>query len=102
MPFFSGGMDSLAGALELLEETSQNLILVSHRSNNPGVSGYQDRVFKLLNKYYPNRIQYFPFYCNLAGDRAVEENTKNMGFPLHGNCLFVASVTASNQEINDF
>ncbi len=99
---FSGGMDSLAGALEVLEETSQNLILVSHRSNNPGVSSYQDRVFKLLNKDYPSRIQYFPFYCNLAGgDRAVEETQRARVF-LYTGIAFSLMSLASNQEINVF
>jgi hypothetical protein len=98
---FSGGMDSLAGALELLEESNQNLILVSHRSNNPSVSRYQETVFELLNKDYPNRIQYFPFYCNLAGDRAVEETQRTRVF-LYTSIAFSLMSLASNQEIYVF
>ncbi|MEZ4941819.1 MAG: 7-cyano-7-deazaguanine synthase [Saprospiraceae bacterium] len=98
---FSGGMDSLAGALSVLEETEQNLILISHRSNNPGVSSYQERVFKLLNQDYPNRIQYFPFYCNLAGERAVEETQRTRVF-LYTAIAFSLMSLASKQEIHVF
>lgn len=98
---FSGGMDSLAGALSILEETDQNLILVSHRSNNPGVSSYQDRVFKLLREDYPNRIQYFPFYCNLAGERAVEETQRTRVF-LYTAIAFSLMSLASKREIHVF
>jgi hypothetical protein len=77
---FSGGLDSLAGALEVLETTDKNLILISHRSNNSAITQIQGGVFNLLKNDYPDRIQYFPFVCNLHGERAVEETQRTRIF----------------------
>jgi REase_DpnII-MboI len=95
---FSGGLDSLAGVLEYLETTNNNLILISHRSNNPGITQLQDGVFKLLQKDYEGRIQYYPFYCNLKGERAVEETQRTRIF-LYTTIAYALSSLASKDEI---
>ena len=95
---FSGGLDSLAGALETLETTNKNLILVSHRSNNSAITQIQGGVYKLLVNDYPGRIQYFPFYCNLHGERAVEETQRTRIF-LYTAIAFSLSSLASENEI---
>lgn len=95
---FSGGLDSLAGVLELLETSNKNLILISHRSNNPGITQIQEGVFKLLYEDYKDRIQYFPFYCNLKGERAVEETQRTRIF-LYTAIAFALSSIASEDEI---
>ncbi|MBK7358113.1 MAG: 7-cyano-7-deazaguanine synthase [Saprospiraceae bacterium] len=95
---FSGGLDSLAGALEKLETTNQNLILVSHRSNNFTVSQIQENVFNLLNNDYPNRIQYFTFYCNLSGERAVEETQRTRIF-LYSSIAYALMSLSSQKQI---
>lgn len=77
---FSGGLDSLAGALQNLS-SGRNLILVSHRSSNPGVYTIQEAISKRLIADFPGRIQYFHFTCNLtAGHRAVEETQRTRVF----------------------
>lgn len=98
---FSGGLDSLAGALEILTTTDKNLILVSHRSNTTGVSKIQKGIHNLLNKDFPGRIQYFPFYCNLHGERAVEETQRTRIF-LYTAIAYSLSVLASENEIHVF
>lgn len=95
---FSGGLDSLAGVLEKLETTNQNLILISHRSNNPGITQLQEGVYKLLNEDYKHRIQYYPFYCNLKGERAVEETQRTRIF-LYTTIAYALSDLASEDEI---
>ncbi|MBN8698841.1 MAG: hypothetical protein J0L54_04460 [Chitinophagales bacterium] len=95
---FSGGLDSLAGALEVLETTDKNLILISHRSNNSAITQIQGGVFGMLNKDYPGRIQYFPFYCNLHGERAVEETQRSRIF-LYTAIAHSLSSLASEEEI---
>lgn len=77
---FSGGLDSLAGALDLLNTTNQNLILISHQSNNFAVTKIQKDIFNLLNKDFPDRLQRFPFTCSLRGERAVEETQRTRIF----------------------
>lgn len=77
---FSGGLDSLSGALELLNTTNQNLILISHQSNNFAVTKIQKNIFNLLDKDYPGRLQRFPFTCSLHGERAVEETQRTRIF----------------------
>jgi hypothetical protein len=95
---FSGGLDSLAGVLELLETSNKNLILISHRSNNPGITSLQTNLSSRLIKDYPDRIQYYPFYCNLKGERAVEETQRTRIF-LYTSIAFALSELASQKEI---
>jgi DpnII restriction endonuclease/queuosine biosynthesis protein QueC len=77
---FSGGLDSLAGALDLLNKPNQNLILISHQSNNFAVTNIQKGIFNLLDKDFPGRLQRFPFTCSLHGERAVEETQRTRIF----------------------
>lgn len=95
---FSGGLDSLAGILEILTTTTQNLILVSHRSNNSAITQIQDGIFNLLNNDFPSRIQYFTFYCNLHGERAVEETQRTRIF-LYTAIAHALSTLASDNKI---
>jgi len=98
---FSGGLDSLAGVLEILETTNKNLILISHRSSNPGITKLQKALSAKLMKDYSNRIQYYPFYCSLTGERAVEETQRSRIF-LYTSIAFSLSKLASSNEINVF
>lgn len=98
---FSGGLDSLAGALEILTTTDKNLILVSHRSNTTGVSKIQKGIHKLLESDFPGRIQYYSFYCNLHGERAVEETQRTRIF-LYTTIAYSLSTLASEKEIYVF
>lgn len=94
---FSGGLDSLAGALTILEETNQNLILVSHRSSNPSVRKIQDSVYKLLKKDYGDRVSYFPFSCNLSGIRAEEETQRTRVFLYTAIATSLLSLSHKNE-----
>lgn len=98
---FSGGLDSLAGALEILTTTDKNLILVSHRSNTTGVAKIQKGIHALLDKDFPGRIQYFPFFCNLRGERAVEETQRTRIF-LYTAIAYSLSTLVSEKEIHVF
>ena len=98
---FSGGLDSLAGALETLTKTDKNLILISHRSNSTGVAQIQNGIHRLLDKDFPGRIQYFPFFCNLHGERAVEETQRTRIF-LYTAIAYSLSTLASEKEIHVF
>jgi hypothetical protein len=97
---FSGGLDSLAGALKLLSE-GKNLILISHSSNNLGVSATQGAILKRIMTDYPDRVQPFKFSCHLKGERAVEETQRSRIF-LYTTIAFSLMSLASEDSINIF
>ena len=54
---FSGGLDSLIGAIDYLESNaSSSLFLVGHRDRFGGPKSDQDRLYKILKEYYQSRI----------------------------------------------
>lgn len=54
---FSGGMDSLIGAIDLAQSKSGKIFLASHYdSTMGGPKGDQDKVFKMLNEHYPEKF----------------------------------------------
>ncbi len=76
---FSGGLDSLAGAISVLEETKSSVCLISHRSN-PSTKKTQDGLVEALNIYYPERIKHYKFDCSLTGCRRIEESQRTRAF----------------------
>lgn len=76
---FSGGLDSLAGALHVLNTTENHVMLVSHQSQNK-TKRTQDVLQAALAKLYPGRVTHYPFECHLRGDRAPEETQRTRSF----------------------
>ncbi len=76
---FSGGLDSLAGTIQRLEGTNDNICLVSHQSQ-PGTKRTQNRLFNVLASHYPGRLNHYRFGCNLRGVRAAEETQRTRAF----------------------
>ncbi len=70
---FSGGLDSFIGAIDLLEDESNNIIFVSHYGGGKGTLEYQ-KVLKqeLINKYSILENNFYSFY---AAPRGGEEKT---------------------------
>lgn len=85
---FSGGLDSLAGAYEFLNNNDDKLCLVSHRSSQPQIGKTQDALVNTLGTRFPNRVQHYRFECNLTGQRAAEETQRTRMF------LYSATATA--------
>ena len=79
---FSGGLDSLAGVVKLLNETESQICLISHRSYQPGIVKTQDNLFEALTRKYPNRLHHYKYYCSLSlkGKRAKEESQRSRSF----------------------
>jgi 7-cyano-7-deazaguanine synthase in queuosine biosynthesis len=77
---FSGGLDSLAGVLDRLESTSENLYLISHRSGQPSTKRTQNQLVKALNVRYPGRVYHYSFDCGLSHYRAPEETQRTRAF----------------------
>ena len=76
---FSGGLDSLAGILNHLETTNEQVCLVSHQSQ-PGTVRTQQRLVQALRSHYPGRVFHYRFECHLKGVRAVEETQRSRAF----------------------
>ncbi len=72
---FSGGLDSLVGAIERLERTRDKVCLVSHRTR-PAIKKTQNQLFNALRKLYPNRVSHYTFDCNLRDTRRIEETQR--------------------------
>lgn len=76
---FSGGLDSLAGALNHLDTTNERVLLVSHQSQL-GTAKTQQGLVKALKEHYPHRVSHYRFECNLKGIRAAEETQRSRAF----------------------
>ncbi|MCY4553967.1 MAG: TIR domain-containing protein [Candidatus Poribacteria bacterium] len=77
---FSGGLDSLAGVVSDLENSVDQLCLVSHRSGQPTTAKTQDQLVKVIDQCYPNRIKHYGFYCSLQGIGRKEETQRTRAF----------------------
>jgi len=77
---FSGGLDSLVGAVELLEATIDKICLVSHQSGQPGTIRTQDALSRALNQLYPGRLRHYKFRSGLTEKRAIEETQRSRSF----------------------
>jgi hypothetical protein len=78
---FSGGLDSLAGAVQRLnEEGNRSLCFVSHKSNK-SVTHTQECLIDALNKKYDNRIKQYGFECcNHNGLKSKDETQRTRIF----------------------
>lgn len=83
---FSGGIDSLAGAVQLIEQTSDQVCLVSHLSQ-PGTIRTQRCLFSALQRDYRGRVSHYKFKTNLRGRRGREETQRSRPF-LYGSIAF--------------
>lgn len=72
---FSGGLDSLTGALELLESITGTVFLVSHASN-PATKRTQRKLVSALKRKYPNRLRFYVFESHLTGGFSAQEETQ--------------------------
>ena len=95
---FSGGLDSLAGILQSLENSSDQLCLISHRSGQPKTARTQDRLINALHERYPHRIKHYKFHCSLHGIRAEEETQRTRSF-LYTSIAYALSYALSRGEI---
>ena len=96
---FSGGLDSLTGTVECLENSSDQLCLVSHRSGQPSTARTQDKLIKFLQHHYPNRIKHFKFRSGLRGIRAKEETQRTRAF-LYTSIAYALTQAYSQQGIS--
>ena len=95
---FSGGLDSLAGVVEQLEHSSDQLWLISHQSGQPKTIKTQRQLIKALCRFYPNRIRHYKFHCSLRRIRAKEESQRTRAF-LYTSIGYALSCVLQQREI---
>ncbi len=81
---FSGGLDSLVGVIDWLEQNPQySIVLMGH--HDPRISGPysdQNRVFNILESKYPARLS--PVFTSVGADSGEETSLRSRSF------LFIA------------
>ena len=85
---FSGGLDSLAGALELLVNTDEQVCLVSHQSLQPSIIRTQESLANALRSRFPNRVHHYRFKCSLKEDIYASEETQRSRSFLYTSVAF--------------
>ena len=87
---FSGGIDSLAGAVQRLRESDDRICLVSHSSQG-GTIRTQRGLVGALRQAYPERVSHYQFRTHLQVIRAREESQRTRPF-LYGSIAFAIAM----------
>jgi len=77
---YSGGIDSLSGAIETLEATDSEICLVSHQSGQPGTIMTQRVIYEQLKSLYQDRCNHYKFHCGLHGIKSKDETQRTRSF----------------------
>ena len=91
---FSGGLDSLAGAVETLEQKEHRLLLVSHQSS-PKLAGHQLHLVRELRSRFPGRVLHVPVRITKRADRTVEFTQRTRSFLFAALAIVVGRLTDS-------
>ncbi len=86
---FSGGLDSLAGAVEELAAHGKKVALVSHRSASKIASAQKYLVNQLRSRFGADRVLHVPVWANLGGSVGKEFTHRTRSF------LFAALATVT-------
>ncbi|BAD66618.1 conserved hypothetical protein [Shouchella clausii KSM-K16] len=88
---FSGGLDSFIGAIELLDDTSENdTLFVSHYGGGKGIKEYQDILREeLISKYQLTESNFYSFYA--SAKNGVEDTTRTRSFMFFSHAVVLAS-----------
>ena len=83
---FSGGLDSLVGALDQLTNTVGTVYLVSHSAQS-GIKRTQTQLVAALEEHFPGRVRHYKFDSHLSGIKAREETQRSRSL-LFGSIAF--------------
>jgi 7-cyano-7-deazaguanine synthase in queuosine biosynthesis len=93
---FSGGLDSLAGAVDRLCSGSSRVLLVSHRSSTK-IAERQNYLAREFAKRYRDRVLHVPVQINKHTTRAVESTQRTRSFLFGSVAAVVARVAGTNR-----
>ena len=87
---FSGGLDSLTGALETLATTNKRVALVTRRSANK-LHAQQDRLVSALAERFPDRLVHVPVTAQRVGSDSKERTQRTRSFLFTAIAYAIAS-----------
>jgi hypothetical protein len=92
---FSGGLDSLVGAIDWLEENQQgSLILMGHHDPRiPGPLSDQKAVLRVLHEFYGKRV--FPLLPAVGADQGKDTTLRSRSFLFIALGLYAANAVSS-------
>lgn len=97
---FSGGLDSLAGALEVLEQERGRVILVTHLSA-PKIIARQNALAERLRQRYGERVAYVPVEATFRNRKFRESSSRSRSF-LFAALGYVIARTAGTDRAHFF
>lgn len=97
---FSGGLDSLAGALETLTRERGRVVLVTHRSA-PKIISHQDHLADELRRRFGDRVSYVPIGATFKDRKAGERTQRSRSF-LFAAFGYVIARTVGADRLNFF
>lgn len=78
---FSGGLDSLAGAIQRLNEYPDRLLCVVSHKSNKSVTHTQNKLISKMNEKYSDRVKRYGFECcNHNGLKSKDETQRTRMF----------------------
>ena len=98
---FSGGLDSLSGAIEELSTGEKNVALVSHRSS-PKIFEYQKQLVEELKREFPKRLMHVPVLVTRREPLQVHEYTQRSRSFLYAALACVVARLFGNTQIRFF
>jgi len=98
---FSGGLDSLGGAVEELSKNGNRIALVSHRSSSK-IFDNQKRLVAELKQRFPNRLMYVPVLVTRQEPLRVQEYTQRTRSFLYATLACVIARLFENSRIRFF
>jgi 7-cyano-7-deazaguanine synthase in queuosine biosynthesis len=98
---FSGGLDSLSGAVEELAVGTKRIALVSHRSSSK-IFDYQKRLVAELKQRFPKNVMHIPVLITRQEPLRVQEHTQRSRSFLYGALACVVARLFGNTRIRFF
>jgi 7-cyano-7-deazaguanine synthase in queuosine biosynthesis len=94
---FSGGLDSLAGAVHELKHSNQRIVLVSHKSS-PIAINRQTELARELRKRNGKRVFHVPVRVNMTKQQpAIEDTQRTRGFLFTAIAAVVAHLEGAHR-----
>lgn len=93
---FSGGLDSLAGALETLTQETGRVVLVTHQSA-PKIISHQNRLAAALRSRFAGRVFHVPVRAHLVRERSRDTTQRSRSFLFAAFGYVIASIVGAGR-----
>lgn len=96
---FSGGMDSLIGAIDLLHDNKDKILFISHYDSIfKGAKADQDKIIPILKENFPESFDHIQTRIDIKGS-SRETTLRSRSFMFLSQAIYAASNLAPNIEI---